>query len=133
MNSPPTIPGEPSATEDDPIIAGITILSSRNCGSSNRWEFIINRGEEEIAINALLDVLRKFDEFSLADHSRGDSESCATYRIDENGLKMMVGGHGWTGEWRNLEHEWAVYEVEKQVKYNYGPTLRNCGHLVKAK
>ncbi len=133
MNAPPTIPGQPAATEDDPVIAGITVLSSRDCGALNRWEFTIIRGDEATAVYALFDALKDFSEFSLADHGRGDSESCATYRRDGKVYKTMVGGHGWSGEWKTLDWEWALYEAEKQVKYSYGPGWHNCGHLIKEK
>jgi len=133
MRAPPTIPNQPAATEDDPVIAGITILSSRDCGPWNRWEFTINRGEEDIAINALLDSLTEFSEFCLADHSRGDSDSCTSYRRDSTAFITKVGGHGWSGECKTIEREWAVYEADKLVRYNYGPGWQNCGHLIQAK
>lgn len=133
MNAPPTLPNLPAATEDDPVLDGITIISSRDCGPTNRWEFTINRGEEDAAINSLLDAIIEFSEFALADHSRGDCESCATYRRDGTTFKTMIGGHGWSGDWKTLERERAVYEAHKQVKYNYGPKWHNCGHLIKAK
>ena len=133
MNAPPTISDQAAATEDDPVIKGITILSSHDLGSSNRWEFTINRDEDDAAINALLDALAEFSEFSLADHSRGDNESFATYRRYGTAFKTMVGGHGWSSEWKTLEREWAVYEADKQVKYNHGLGRHNCGQLTKAK
>ena len=133
MKAPPTIPDQPAATADDPVIAGVTILSSRDCGSSNRWEFSINRGEEETAINALLDLLHEFSEFSLADRSRGDCELYVYYRSDGAAFKTMIGGHGWSGEWKTQSREWVVYEADKQVKFNDSRARHNCGHLIKEK
>lgn len=123
----------PAATEDPPHIAGITIISSRDAGSKNIWEFKINRGEEEAAIQGLLNSLDEIEEFALAVHSRGDYESGAIYRKDGKQFKMKVGGHGWSGEWEPLDRESAIAEARKQLQYNYGATSYDCGDLVKYK
>ena len=133
MKSQPTYPNLPAATEDDPNIAGITILSSRDAGLMNEWVFRVNRGEEQIAINGLLDALHTISEFSLADHSRDDYESCATYEKDGSGYKMMVGGHGWSGDWMSLDRASAIAAARKQMRYNYGAAWHDCGRLVKRK
>ncbi len=128
--SKPTYPHMPPASEPDPIIAGITILSSSDRVAFDRWEFTINRGEEEEAINALLDSLTEISEFSLSDHSRGDCDSCATYRKVGEKYKMKAGGHGWSSDSTALDRESTVAEMRKQVKYNYGPEWHDCGSLV---
>ncbi len=126
-------PELPAATESRPEIAGITVLSSRDAGSINVWEFKINRGEEDTAINALLDALDSISEFSLADHSRGDVGSCATYEKDDNCFRMKLGGHGWSGDSKSLDRASAVAEAKKQMQYNYGEGWHDRGRLAKRK
>ncbi|MDH3583034.1 MAG: hypothetical protein OER86_02335 [Phycisphaerae bacterium] len=133
MKAPPTYPNLPVATDDDPNIAGITILSSRDAGSMNEWVFKINRGEEDVAINGLLDALQTISEFSLADHSRNDYESCATYEKDGAGYRMMVGGHGWSGDWKTLDSASAIAAATEQMRYNYGTAWHDCGRIVRRK
>ena len=123
----------PQATTDDPQIPGVSILSSRDAGGSNRWEFKINQNDVDSAIGGLLDWLDDGRTFSLTDHSRGDFESCATY--ERNGAKFIVslGGHGWSAGKQVLDRDSAFAAARDQSKYNHGPGWENSGHLTESK
>jgi hypothetical protein len=131
MKAPPTIPGQPAAIEDDPIVSGITIVSSRDCGIWDEWVFEIKENEDAVAVNALLDALDSFLEFSLADHSRQDSESCATYRKSQGHYKFTIGGHGWSSDWETIDRVTAFAMAHVQAIYNHGPGPYNCGRLTR--
>lgn len=134
-NAPPTIADQPGATENDPIIPGVTIVSSRDCGPTNRWEFTINSGEEDVAIHSLLDAVADLTEFGLF-----DGEGKTVYQKDGERFKSRRYGHHWTGKWNDLDRDSAFAQARKQAKYNCGipdengkPHWNTCGHINKTK
>lgn len=113
-----------------PEMQGIRVVRSRNIGLATRFEFIIEREAIDDAITGLLEALKSFDEFALADHRNGVLESCSIFRATSVGFEMMTGGHGWSGEWHSLDHSAALIELSKIAEYNHGPHWSNCGHLI---
>lgn len=113
-----------------PEIPGIRVIDSRKIGLGTRFDFIIERQAIDVAITGLLEALKRFDEFALADHRKGDYESSSTFRANSAGLEMMTGGHGWSGEWRSIDHTAALIELSQIAEYNHGPDWSNCGHLI---
>lgn len=113
-----------------PGIPGIRIIESRNIGLATLLKFVIERESIDIAIIGLLEALKSFDEFAMADHRNGDYESCSKFRATSSGFEMKTGGHGWSGEWKSLDHTAAVMELSRIAAYNHGPHWSNCGHLL---
>jgi hypothetical protein len=113
-----------------PEIPGIRITHSRNIGLAIRFDFFIERDAIDVAITGLLEALKRFDEFVLADHRKGDYESCSTFRATSAGFEMMTGGHGWSGEWHSLDYTAALIELSRIAEFNHGPDWSNCGHLI---
>ena len=107
----------PAATADDPFIAGTKVVSSRDLGTNNQWLFTINRGDEDTAINALLDALDDSVEFRLM---HGDGESATIYRKQGDRFRVQSFGHHWTGTWKLLSRASAVSMALTQARYNYG-------------
>ena len=107
----------PAATADDPIIAGTTVVSSRDLGNSNQWLFTINHGDEDVAINALLDALVDSVEFRLG---HGDGESATIYRRQGDRFRVQSFGHHWTGNWKSMNRARAFSMALRQARYNYG-------------
>jgi hypothetical protein len=113
-----------------PEIPGIRVTDAWNMGLAIRFEFVIEQDAIDTAITGLLDALKRFDEFVLADHRRGDFESCSTFRATSTGFEMMTGGHGWSSEWHCLDYTSALIELTRLAEYNLGPHWSNCGHLI---
>lgn len=124
MKSPPMYPNFDQADISDPVIEGVIFLSSSNRGSFNEWEFKIDINKKKIAVNNLFISLNYISTFSLADHSRGDFESIATYSKIGDEYLVQLGGHGWSAHDEKLNKLRAIATARKRVKYNLG--LTNC-------
>ena len=129
MKTPRSYPDVPTADAEDPVIAGITIVSSRDAGGHNIWRFKINRGDEDLAINSLLDWLGSNRQFSLADRSVSDHESLVSFEMNGLDYVMSLGGHGWSGGKKILDRELAFAKAKSESKHNYGPPFSDLGYL----
>ncbi len=97
------------------------------------YEFVIEEHRIDSAITGLLDAACTFDEFSVADHRRGDCESLTTFRATNSGFEMKTGGHGWSGDWKPIDWNAAVLLMAELACYNYGPDWNSCGHIFVSK
>ncbi len=123
----------PPASGELPEIKGITITGSQDHNSCDAWDFKVNRDEEIVAIHSLVDSLDIVSKFSLADHSRGDYESCSTYQKKCDQYERNIGGHGWSGDRIFMDKEALVKDALDKVKYNYGNDNHNFGKITNYK
>jgi hypothetical protein len=107
-------------------LPGVAIRSCRDSRFRMVAEFAIERGNEIEAIENLLRVLDAGGKFSLAD-PRKDVEGAMIFRRLGEHLLTMSGGHGWSSEWKIVEHEVAVRAALEIVKYNYGDSFHDHG------
>lgn len=114
------IHGIPAENDEDPVLPGITIVSWRDAGPTNEWEFSVIRGEEDAASRSLIDALDEGTSFSLFDYSRSDPDAYGSYRWEDGKIAYMSGTHGRFGDLEILDREAAIAMARKQVPYNYG-------------
>lgn len=124
--------GDPiAASREDPVLPGITLVSSRNSAGSDIWDFTINPGEEDVALESLFAALDDTTRFSLSDHSRGDNESTGFYQLEDGKIAYQLGGHGWSADQVLLDRESALAIARNQVQYNLGPPKSDYGHFTR--
>lgn len=120
----------PDSTDQTELhIDGISLISFKQVGPQKLWRFKVVRGHEDAAVAGLVAALDLFNSVSLADHSRGDDDSMATYEQTNTGFRVMVGGHGWSGDWIELDSAEIIPHMRKRIKYNYGNHPSETGSL----
>lgn len=129
--APPTHPHLPPASEADPGIPGIRIVSSEGGVDRNSWVFSVIPGQEDAAINGLLDALDRFDEFLLSDRIHDDDDFCGIYRKEGGHYAMRIRGQGWRGEWKPLDRDSAFADARKRIGGNFGPPWGEYGRIHK--
>lgn len=127
MKAPPSIGTQSAAPGADPVLPGITIVSSSDHGSTHRWSCAIRRGEEDAAVNSLLDALDASTRFMLMDGNPRDNESAGSYEWVDGKISYMLGGHGWRADPEFLDRTAAFALARRQAPFNYGPPKGDCG------
>lgn len=131
--APPTYSHIPAASEADPVIPGIRIVSSESHCDRNSWVFSIIPGEEDAAVNGLLDALDRMDEFLLSDRIHATDDLRGIYRKDGDRYAMMIHGQGWRGAWKTLDRGSAFSDARKRVGCNFGPPWSEYGSIRKGR
>ena len=93
-------------------------------GDNNDYEeeiyFAIPAGKEAAAGRDLVACIAAGFEVSLRNDLDEGSEGCTFFKQSSAGILTMIGGHGWSGEWKPTDEAGVLSAVDQLADFNRG-------------